>query len=132
MKKAPSRTIKGTCSLFTARQRSCGKVMFLHEFVCPQHGISGPMSFLGVGISGPRSLPRVGYVKGMGMSRGGHGIWELKRGWYSPLDMAPQREWGTHPYPQDMGYNGIWSPSGRYASYWNAVLASNAHKYVDS
>ena len=106
--------------------------MFLHEFVCPQHGISGPMSFLGVGISGPRSLPRVGYVKGVGMSRGGHGIWELKRGRYSPPGHGTTEGVGYSPLPPDMGYNGIWSASGRYASYWNAVLASNAHKYVDA
>ena len=39
----------------TGRQRSCGKVMFLHLFVCPLgegrcHLLSGPMSFLGEGV----------------------------------------------------------------------------------
>ena len=46
----------------TARQRSCGKVMFSQVSVNLFTGvnISHPMSFPGVGISGPRSLQEVG------------------------------------------------------------------------
>ena len=38
--------------IFNTRQRSCGKIMFSQVFVCPRkgvQGISGPMSFPGVG-----------------------------------------------------------------------------------
>ena len=100
MKKAPSSTIKGTCSLFTARQRSCGKVMFLHEFVC--HSMVSldpcpfwawvslvPDHFQGLGMS--RGLVCLGVDMGYGNSRGVG---------THPLDVGPQREWGTHPYPQ--------------------------------
>ena len=37
-----------------------------------------------------------------------------------PLDMGSE---GVHP---DMRYNGIRSPSGQYASYWNAFLLVDA------
>ena len=74
--------------LVTARQRSCGKVVFSQVSVCPQGvGISVPMAFLTVGISGPMSLLGGG---------------EYVRGW-------------TPPTP-DMGYNGIQSASRQYVS----------------
>ena len=72
--------------MFTARQRSCGKVMFSQVSVCPQRGregISGPRSILGggkytqgiVGIqTGVGIQGGVGIPKGELVSNGGGGI----------------------------------------------------------
>ena len=84
--------------LVTARQRSLGKVMFSQVCAILSTGISVvPCSFLGVGISGTRSL------MGVGMSAD-----------WIPATFLP-------PTPE-MGYNGIRLASGRCASYWNAFL----------
>ena len=51
-------------------KRSCGKVMFSQMSACPQKvGISDPMSFPGVDISGARSVRGGGMFKGVGMPR---------------------------------------------------------------
>ena len=62
-------------------------------------GILGPLSFLGVGISGPRPLLGVVCPGRVGMSRGGYvrGEWVISRGWVClgsgyPLDIY-------HPSP---------------------------------
>ena len=41
----------------------------------------------------------------------------------TPIGRPPQADvpLGRHPHPP-YGYYGIWSTSGRYASYWNAIL----------
>ena len=76
-------------------------------------GISRPMSFLarelGAVISGTRSLLGGGHVREVSMSRG-----------WVPPDMGPQEGW-ILPQNWDLGYHEIWSASGQYASYWNAV-----------
>ena len=73
------------------------------------HGvISGPMSFPGLGgygIFGTWSLLEVGMSRSVGMIGGG----AVCQG-------------GEYPSPLDIGYNGIWSASGQYTSYWNAFL----------
>ena len=62
----------------------------------------------GIGVSW-----RIGMCQGMGMSRGEYS--------HPPPNMGHQ---GLLT-PTDMGYNGMRSVSGRYASYWNAFLSSN-------
>ena len=64
-------------------KRSCGKVMFSQMSACPQRvGISDPMSFPGVGISGARSFRGGGYVQTGGNAQEGcyppprHGTWD--------------------------------------------------------
>ena len=57
-----------------------------------------PCPFQGVGISGTRSLPGHVDMSGVGMS--------------------------NHPHPSswNLGYHEIWSASGQYAFYYNAIL----------
>ena len=83
-------------------------------------GISGPISFplVRVGISGTRSLQGDGYVQGVGYSPPSDMGHQEGGGYSAPPDTGPE---GVLP-PLDMDYSGIQSESGRYASYWNAVL----------
>ena len=59
--------------------------------------ISNPMSFLGEGISGTRSLPRGGCVQGVRMSGGGY----VLRAGYSPPNMRHQGGGCTHGWQVD-------------------------------
>ena len=67
-------TIVQSMWLITARQRSCGKVMFLLVSVCPQ----------GVSISGPMSFPG-GWVSLVPGPLQGGGV-DMSRGWVCPED----------------------------------------------
>ena len=93
-----------TTSIFTARKRSCGKVMFLQVCVILFTGESGP----GGGLPGPRGI----WSRGSG-TRGG-GVWSqgcLVLGGGGCLVLGV-----TGGEPPD-GYC-----CGRYASYWNVLL----------
>ena len=84
----------------TGRLRSCGKVMFLHLFVCPLgegrcHLLSGPMSFLGEGVCLQR------------------GYWPSGTFWHICQKASCRR---TPPPGRHC--------RGQYASYWNAFLFS--------
>ena len=87
--------------------------MFPKVSGCPHGGISGPMSFWGVHISGTRYLPEVGmswgwvfpggrYIQGLGMSREGRYV-QLGggyiRGWVCP---GGGYVWRTGTHPLDM------------------------------
>ena len=85
--------------VFTARRRSCGKVMFSQVSVCPQEG-----GYL---------FPGDGYVCNQVPSRGG----EYVQGWVPTPPNPDMRPW----IPQ------IRSASRRFASYWNAFLLSYAN-----
>ena len=74
-------TIVQSMWLITARQRSCGKVMFLLVSVCPQ----------GVSISGPMSFPG-GWVSLVPGPLQGGGV-DMSRGWVCPEDGCVCRGW---------------------------------------
>ena len=82
--------------VITARQRNWGKVMFsrvsVSHSVHSGAGISGPMSFQVVDISGTRSLLEGGVCSGGvcpgGISGGGHETWDT---------MGSDRQVITHP-----------------------------------
>ena len=102
-------------TLITARNNSWEKVMFSQVSVdLFSRGISGPMPFLGC-ISGLMAFP------GGGMSRGTptpciSGPTSFPGGGYA------QSRWVHPPAVWDRRLHEIHSASGRYASYWNAVL----------
>ena len=106
--------------------------MFLHLFV--SHSVHGRGAMMGVSTSGP----------GGGVSASGLGsvyLWFAKvkfshlsvilfTGWCLPLVRGLYTPWadtpplGRHPLSPSKHY-GIWSTSGRYASYWNTFLYEN-------
>ena len=70
--------------IFTARNSSFEKVMLSQACVSSQRvGIVGPMSFLGVDISGLKSLPGDEYVQGDGHVGGG-GVFMIRAGYVYP------------------------------------------------
>ena len=101
--------------VFTARKRSCGKVMFLHLSV--SHSVH--RGALHPGGLHPRGLlPGFVCIQGDLHPEAG----SASTGSLHPGGSASRRVWADPPPP--IGYHRIRSTSGRYASYWNAFLFS--------
>ena len=136
--------------MFTARKRSCWKVMFSQVSVCPRGwvGISGTRMhssrmrlFLGgcmphappVDRQTPvKILPCPKLHRCLSVNRGWVGISGTRSlpgvggGWVCPGVGTPsQMELGGGYHPQDMRYQRIRLASGWYITYWNAVLFPN-------
>ena len=87
---------------FTARKRSCGKVMFSKVSVCSQGYLCSHVLFRGWVSMVP------------GPFWGGRGLYVQREGVGTPIP-NPSVTW-------HLGCHVIQSTSGRYASYWNAFL----------
>ena len=115
--------------LLPAATKLWPKVIFLQASVCPQEGVylvPGEGVLSPRGVSGPGGCVwSGGYGPGVCVVRGGVGGLCMVWGCYTP---NPKKFFfdfflislGTPPPPE--ADSGIWSMSGRYASYWNAFL----------